>query len=146
MAIFSQSPRPGRGGPSNKPMDERRRGEGGLSIIGAGMTIIGDVETDGVVKVEGRVKGSVRATQQILLAPGGMVEGNLETKEAIIGGEVRGTVRAEDRVEVQASSSIHGDIVTARIAILEGGQVNGEIKMGTVDAAPQEQAGVPRLA
>ena len=56
MAIFSQTPRTGRGGPTSKPMDERRRGEGGLSIIGAGMTIIGDVETDGVVKVEGRVK------------------------------------------------------------------------------------------
>jgi cytoskeletal protein CcmA (bactofilin family) len=125
MAIFSQSPRPAR------PTDERRRGEGtGLSIIGAGMTITGDVITDGVVKVEGCVRGSVRATQQILLAPGGMVEGDLVTKEAIIGGEVRGTVRAEDRVEVQASSVILGDIITARIAILEGGQVNGEIKMG----------------
>jgi cytoskeletal protein CcmA (bactofilin family) len=146
MAIFSQSPRPGRGGPTNKPMDERRRGEGGLSIIGAGMTIIGDVETDGVVKVEGRVKGSVRASQQILLAPGGMVEGNLETKEAIIGGEVRGTVRADDRVEIQASSIILGDIVTARIAILEGGQVNGEIKMGSPEGVRQDQGGVPRLA
>jgi cytoskeletal protein CcmA (bactofilin family) len=140
MAIFSQSsPR------VSKPMEERRRGESsGLSIIGAGMTIIGDVETDGVVKVEGRVKGSVRATQQILLAPGGMVEGNLETKEAIIGGEVRGMVRAEERVEVQASSSIHGDIVTAKIAIIEGGQVNGEIKMGPVDLGVPEQNGHPR--
>ena len=125
MAMFSQSPR------VSRPIEERKRGEaGGLSIIGVGMTIIGDVITDGVVKVEGRVKGSVRATQQILLAPGGMVEGDLETKEAIIGGEVRGTVRAEDRVEVQASSVVTGDIVTARIAILEGGQLNGEIKMG----------------
>jgi cytoskeletal protein CcmA (bactofilin family) len=109
------------------------------------MTIIGDVETEGVVKVEGRVKGSVRASQQILLAPGGSVEGNLETKEAIIGGQVTGTVRADDRVEVQASSVIHGDIITARIAILEGGQVNGEIKMGRSEA-PAEQAGLPRLA
>ncbi len=126
MAIFSQTPRPA------GAREERRRNEGsGLSIIGAGMTITGDVDTDGVVKVEGRVRGSVRATQQILLAPGGMVEGDLETKEAILGGEVHGTVRASDRVEVQASSLIQGDIITARIAILEGGQVNGEIKMGS---------------
>ncbi len=131
MAIFSQS-RPA-GSPAKKP-EERRRGEGSLSIIGAGMTIIGDVETDGVVKVEGRVQGSVRAAEQILLAPGGVVQGDLETREAILGGEVRGTVRAGDRVEVQASCIIQGDIVTARIAILEGGQVNGEIKMGKMDA------------
>ena len=124
MAIFTQSPR------TSRPIDERKRGEGsGLSIIGVGMTIIGDVETNGVVKVEGHVRGAVRASQQILLSPGGVVEGDLETKEAIIGGEVRGTIRAEDRVEIQASV-ILGDIITARIAIMEGGQVNGEIKMG----------------
>ncbi len=68
MAIFSQ------GG-----TDERRRGEAGLSIVGSGMTITGDVETEGVIKIEGTVKGSVRATQQILLAPGGLVEGDLES-------------------------------------------------------------------
>lgn len=137
MAIFSQSPR------SSRPVDERKRGEGGgLSIIGVGMTIIGDVETDGVVKVEGHVRGAVRASQQILLSPGGVVEGDLETKEAIIGGEVRGTVRAEDRVEVQASSVVLGDIVTARIAIMEGGQVNGEIKMGQTALANESQNGL----
>jgi cytoskeletal protein CcmA (bactofilin family) len=119
MAIFSQN-----------SGEERRRGEAGLSIVGTGMTITGDVESDGVIKIEGTIKGSVRASQQILLAPGGLVEGDLETKEAVIGGEVRGTVRAEDRVEIQASSVIQGDIITARIAILEGGQVNGEIRMG----------------
>lgn len=128
MAIFSQTGN-----------EERRRGEAGLSIVGSGMTITGDVETEGVIKIEGTVKGSVRATQQILLAPGGLVEGDLETKEAVIGGEVRGTVQAEDRVEVQATSVIQGDIVTARIAILEGGQVNGEIRMGGVAARKEPQ-------
>ncbi|MEO8199338.1 MAG: polymer-forming cytoskeletal protein [Gemmatimonadota bacterium] len=125
MAMFSQTPR------TSRPNEDRKRGEGsGLSIIGVGMTIIGDVETDGVVKVEGHVRGAVRASTQILLSPGGVVEGDLETREAILGGEVRGTVRADDRVEVQATSIIQGDIITSRIAIMEGGQVNGEIKMG----------------
>jgi cytoskeletal protein CcmA (bactofilin family) len=128
MAIFSQT-----------GTDERRRGEAGLSIVGTGMTITGDVETEGVIKIEGTVKGSVHATQQILLAPGGLVEGDLETKEAVIGGEVRGTVRADDRVEVQASAVIQGDIITARIAIQEGGQVNGEIRMGAAAARKEPQ-------
>ena len=59
---------------------------------------------------------------------------------------MKGTVRAEDRVEIQASSVIMGDIVTARIAILEGGQVNGEIKMGRPESVSREPSGVPRLA
>ena len=35
-----------------------------------------------------------------------------------------------ERVEVQATAQIEGDILTARILVVEGGQVNGEIKMG----------------
>ncbi|MEO8294143.1 MAG: polymer-forming cytoskeletal protein [Gemmatimonadota bacterium] len=140
MAIFSQGPR------ASRPLEERKRGDGnGLSIIGVGMTIIGDVETDGVVKVEGHVRGAVRAAQQILLSPGAIVEGDLETREAILGGEVRGTVRAEERVEVQTTSIILGDIITARIAIIEGGQVNGEIKMGGAGPLPME-SGISKMA
>ena len=64
---------------------------------------------EGVVRVEGRVNGNVSAGIQVLLAEGGLVEGDLHTKEAVLGGEVRGTVTAEDRVEVQATASVHGD-------------------------------------
>ena len=110
--------------------DETTRRQPGLSIIAAGMVVHGDIETDGIMKVEGKVYGSIRAARQILVAPGALVEGDLDAREAVIGGEVRGTIRAEERVEVQASAVVAGDLVTARIAVLEGGQVNGEIKMG----------------
>ena len=32
----------------------------GLSIIGAGMRVVGDISADGVVKIEGSVNGTVR--------------------------------------------------------------------------------------
>ena len=121
MAIFST---PGK--------DDSTRRTAGLSIVAVGMVVHGDLETDGVVKIEGKVFGSIRAGRQVLVAPGALVEGDLDAKEAVIGGEVRGTIRAEDRVEVQATAVISGDIVTARVAVLEGGQVNGEMKMGQV--------------
>jgi len=68
---------------------------GALSIIGPGMRVVGDITADGVVKIEGTVVGTVRAGRQVLVAKGGEVEGDIITREAIIGGEVRGTVVAE---------------------------------------------------
>lgn len=113
----------------------------GLSIIAAGTRITGDLETEGVVKVEGRVEGALRAGEQVLIAKGGTVQGDVFTREAIVGGEVYGTVRAEDRVEVQATATVNGDIFAQRIVILEGGRVNGVITMDLGEGSPAPPLG-----
>ena len=59
------------------------------------------------------------------------MQGDLYTAEAIIGGRVEGNVHATDRVEVQATAEVLGDVYTRRIVVLEGGSVNGSIKMGS---------------
>lgn len=105
-------------------------GESGLSIIAAGMRVEGEIVSDGVVKVEGAVVGSIRAERQVLIAKGGTVDGDIETREAIVGGEVRGAILADERVEVQPSAIVQGDIATQRIVVHDGGEVNGHLRMG----------------
>lgn len=106
------------------------KGVPGLSIIGAGMRVVGDISADGVVKIEGSVNGTVRAAKQVLVARGGEVEGDVVSREAIIGGEVRGAIYAEERVELQTTSVVHGDVHTKRLLIQEGGEINGVLRMG----------------
>ena len=118
MAIFTEK---GHGTPET---------ESALSIIGSGVRVVGDITADGVVKVEGTVVGTIRAGRQGLVAKGGEVEGDVITREAIIGGEVRGTVLADERIEIQTSSVVHGDITSKRLLVHEGGEINGVIRMG----------------
>jgi cytoskeletal protein CcmA (bactofilin family) len=108
--------------------------EVGLSIIGMGMRVVGDIMAEGVVKVEGVVAGTVRAGRQVLVAKGGEVEGDIITREAIVGGEVRGSIQADERVEIQATSVVHGDITTKRLLVQEGGELNGILRMGEAAA------------
>jgi len=130
MAVFSEK------GAGSGPV---RDGVPGLSIIGAGMRVVGDISADGVVKIEGSVNGTVRAAKQVLVARGGEVEGDVVSREAIIGGEVRGAIYAEERVELQATSVVHGDITTKRLFVQEGGEINGVIRMGeAVERVPAE--------
>lgn len=125
MSIFSTGPAAATGAPTT-----RRRGEGNaVSIIAADMVVTGNLRAEGVVRIEGRVAGNVSAESQILLSPGGVVEGNLETREAVLAGEVHGTVSGSERVEVQATAAVHGDILTPRLLIQEGGRLNGAIRM-----------------
>lgn len=117
---------------------------GSLSIIAAGMTVRGDIESNGIVKVEGAVDGHVQARHQVLVARGGIVHGDIDAREAIVGGMVNGSIRVAERVEVQAGATVVGDITTRRIAVAEGGTLNGQIRMGEQSGAVASAA--PALA
>ncbi len=108
----------------------------GISVIAPGMRVVGRIETDGPVRIEGRVDGDVHGKGQVTVASGAVVEGDIYTAEAILGGEVRGGIAAEKRAEVQATSTINGDIVTPRIAIQEGGQLNGSLRIEPPNGKP----------
>jgi len=104
--------------------------EGTVSVIGAGLKITGDVESSGVIKVEGTVEGNIRGARQLFLGKGGTIRGDLHASEIVLAGTVVGTVSASDRCEIQGSSAIHGDIYTKSIVVLEGGVINGTVRMG----------------
>jgi cytoskeletal protein CcmA (bactofilin family) len=124
-----------------------RNSEAALTIIAAGTRFEGEVRSNGVVKIEGEVVGTVRAARQVLIARGGRVEGDVVTQEAVVGGMVQGSVVADDRVEVQAGSVVSGDIGTQRLIVQEGGEVNGQVKMGKPGEiktnARRERQGIP---
>jgi cytoskeletal protein CcmA (bactofilin family) len=125
MGLFSNPARDEQG----NELKRRRTDQIPFSIIASDMTVIGDLETEGVVRIEGRVRGAVRVGSQILVTQGAVIEGDLHTQEAVIAGQVNGAIHATDRVELQATAVVTGDILTARIAIVEGAKVSGEVKM-----------------
>jgi len=131
MGIFSNSARDDEG----NELKRRRTDQIPFSIIASDMTVIGDLETEGVVRVEGRVKGTVRVGAQILVAAGAVIEGDLHTQEAVIAGQVSGAIHARERVELQATAMVAGDILTPRISIIEGARVTGEVKMDSSKGA-----------
>jgi len=107
----------------------RRTDQMPFSIVAKDMTIVGNLETEGVVRIEGRVKGTVRAGAQVLIGQGAQLEGDLHTKEAVVGGDVIGSIHATERVELQPTASVTGNITSPRIAVLEGGKVSGEVRI-----------------
>ncbi|MGH7560769.1 MAG: bactofilin family protein [Gemmatimonadales bacterium] len=139
MGFFSSTPQPAakpsthasaHATPTPAPRKHREREPAtGLSIIAKDLTIAGDLQAAGIIRVEGRVIGNVHAGEQVLLSEGGIIEGDVVTREAVIGGRVHGSVRADERVEVQTSAHVKGDVVSPRLLVHEGGSMNGNVKM-----------------
>lgn len=106
-------------------------GEASISIIGPGMTVVGDLVTEGTVRIEGRIQGTVRASKAVVVHKDGSVDGDIVTQDAVIGGRVRGTVSAESRLELQATCDIEGQIraPVQHLQLEEGARFNGQIQM-----------------
>ena len=103
-----------------------------VSIVGPGMKIVGDCSSDGTIRVEGHVEGSVKAAKSVVVGQQGTVLGDVATQDAIIAGRVEGSIRAESRVELQSSCQVKGNIESRRIKLDEGGRVDGQLKMGAI--------------
>jgi cytoskeletal protein CcmA (bactofilin family) len=102
-----------------------------ISIIGPGMKVVGDCDSDGAIRVEGAVIGNIRAGKAVVVGKDGVVEGDISTQDAVIAGSVKGVLRADSRLEVQASSRIEGEVIAARIQLEEGAILNGTVQMGS---------------
>jgi len=104
------------------------------------MRVIGDCETDGTLRIEGKVEGTVRASKAVVVGKDGSVEGDVLTQDAIVGGRINGKIVAESRLELQATCNVEGEIRARRIKLDEGGQVSGSVFVGDVKASSSTSA------
>jgi cytoskeletal protein CcmA (bactofilin family) len=120
-------------------------GEGAISIIGPGMHIRGDLSTEGSVRVEGSVEGTIRAGKAVVLGKEGRIVGDIVTQDAVIGGYLQGSIMAESRLELQATCVVEGEIRTRseHLKLDEGARFNGAIQMASEAAEEPAPAPVP---
>ncbi len=65
--------------------------------------------------------------------------GDIETKDAIVGGRVQGSIKASSRVELLGTCHVEGDIHSRRVKLDEGGRIDGSLSMSDhASLEPQE--------
>jgi cytoskeletal protein CcmA (bactofilin family) len=99
----------------------------GYSVIDDQLSISGDIHTEGTIRVDGRVEGTLHRADTLIIGGGGVVVGNVEAREVIVGGELHGSLSVSGRVEVQASATVQGDIHAAAVLLQVGGTVHGHV-------------------
>ena len=113
---------------------QARNAAAGYSVIDHELTLSGDVRTQGTIRVDGRIEGSLHRADTLIIGAGGTVVGNIEAREVVIGGELKGNLTVSERVEVQATATVTGDIRAAAVHLLEGGTVHGHISIKPIGA------------
>lgn len=98
------------------------------TILGAGTRIEGDIYTRGSIRVEGKIKGNIKADGDLFIGEDGKVETEIEARNVVIAGSVNGNILAHQRVELLPTAKVVGDIVTDILKIEEGARFTGSSK------------------
>lgn len=100
------------------------------STILKGITIQGEIQGKGNIRIEGKVDGEIKIGGLCIVEQDGEVKGNITSTSATISGTVFGNITSTDRLEVRETGHIEGDISVPRILIADGASVNGNVTVG----------------
>ena len=110
--------------------------QSGYSVLDAQVVVRGDIETDGMLRIDGRLEGNVRRAAVVVVGAGASIVGNVTARELVVGGTIAGNIVVETRVEVESTAEVDGDIEADAILIHEGGAVRGRLCVRTRSGAP----------
>ena len=99
------------------------------SLLSPGSSIVGDIETNGALLVNGSIRGDGRVDGELVIAPGGQWQGDVQARNAAIAGSLTGNLHIEDKLEIGATAVIRGSVTARRLAIANGAIVDGEIRV-----------------
>jgi cytoskeletal protein CcmA (bactofilin family) len=109
------------------------------SIIGAGSSVAGDLDVDGILRIDGDLRGSLRATGKVIVGAAGRVDAPVRAKSAIIGGRVKGDVYVSERLRILSGGVVIGNIFAPYLEAEEGTLVHGDIAVtGRLEGAEAE--------
>jgi len=105
------------------------------SLIGAGMTMKGDITSSGDLRIDGTLVGNIHCTAKVVIGANGDVQGDISGQTADIMGKVSGTIKVKDLLQLKGGSVVNGNIEAAKLQIEPTANFNGGCHM-TVTTTP----------
>ena len=125
--------------PSSVPKGETRR-----NIISAGTVVVGNINAEGDLRVEGQVIGTLVCNSKLVVSETGYIEGSVDARNATIEGEIKGNVVTRELLQIDKTGKIFGDIFTQKLVVQMGAIFTGTSKMS--DAAKEVLTKTPQRA
>lgn len=111
-------------------------GKEAYSVLDAQIVIRGDIETEGTLRVDGRLEGNIVRAAAVVIGATGVVIGNAHANEMVICGSVHGNIEVDGRVELESTANVVGDLSADTILVHEGGTVRGRLLVRSQSAEP----------
>lgn len=96
------------------------------TIIARDLMIDGELNSSGLVEIEGRIKGSINGNA-IILRENGIVEGIITAESLSIRGSFEGKIKAKS-IDISGKARVIGEIEYKTLSVEDGACIDGHFK------------------
>jgi len=104
------------------------------NLIQSGTFITGDIQSNGNIRIDGTLNGSVYAGGKVIIGSTGTVADEIKCINADIEGKVTGTIQVKELLSLKATATVNGEIYTSKLAIEPGAKFTGTCRMDNMEA------------
>jgi len=97
--------------------------------LGTDTSISGRLSFTGPTRIDGRLRGEVRANELLVVGEDAIVEGIVRAAQLVVLGEVRGDVRDADHVEIAPGGRLMGTVEAQSLVVRPGGYLDGDCRI-----------------
>ena len=108
---------------SNLFSDKRKNNS--LSIIGEGIELSGEINTEGNIHIDGSMSGVIRANE-VIIGPNGSFDGEIIADILIINGTIKGKFVIKN-LHVKSEGLLQGRAKYEILVVESGGKIQGEL-------------------
>ena len=103
-----------------------------VNLIGAGTVIKGNIKSEGDIRIDGSLKGTIISKGKVVVGSTGEVEGEIFCEYADISGTVKIKITVSEVLLLKPTAKLTGDIITNKLAIESGATFSGTCSMGAI--------------
>lgn len=101
-----------------------------VNLISEGTIIDGEINSNGDIRIDGMVTGTVRSKSKVVIGSTGKVKGEIYCESADVLGSIEGSIEVKGILYLKTSASISGEINTGKLVVESGAVFNGICRMG----------------
>jgi cytoskeletal protein CcmA (bactofilin family) len=102
----------------------------GANVLVKGTTIEGKIVSEGDIRIDGIVRGSLDCKAKVVIGATGVVDGDIICQNALIEGKFDGTLVVKEMLSLRGTAQVNGDISTQKLVVEAGALFNVTCKMG----------------
>ncbi len=112
------------------------------NIIGSGTKIVGEIETNGDLRIDGTIEGNITSKGKIVLGQAGSIKGTIKCSSAEISGVFEGKLEVSEILSLKATAYFKGEMNVNKLSIEPGAKFIGTCMM--TDDKPRTAEAQPK--
>jgi cytoskeletal protein CcmA (bactofilin family) len=100
-----------------------------INIFSTGTSVKGDIKSNGDIRIDGTLIGSVNSKGKVVIGATGNIEGEIICQNADFSGVVKAKIIVTELLQLKATAKITGDIITNKLSIEPGAKFSGTCNM-----------------